>query len=156
MPEDFLSRHDMKQWEFMLDREVFTSILEHFNLQPTLDAFTCQFSALLPKYMSWHRDPQAVAQDALLQPWDPVSYMFPPVPLLPRVIRKIRSQKIRAILVCPQWPSALWWGLMQDMMVEPPMMLPNFRTILRTLDNSPVIPFLDPLVALYHSGKSLT
>ena len=82
MPADFLSRHDMKQWEFMLDREVFTSILEHFNLQPTLDAFACQFSALLPKYMSWYRDPQAVAQDALLQPWDPVSYLFPPVPLL--------------------------------------------------------------------------
>ena len=98
---DFLSRHDMKQWEFMLDREVFTSILEHFNLQPTLDAFACQFLALLPRYMSLHKDHQAVAQDALLQTWDPVSYLFPPVPLLPKVIRKIRNQTIRVILVCP-------------------------------------------------------
>ena len=37
---DFLSRHNMTQWMFMLDRKVFRSILDHFSLQPTLDAFT--------------------------------------------------------------------------------------------------------------------
>ena len=58
---DFLSRHDMDHWEFRLDRKVFRSILDHFNLQPALDAFACQFLAQLPRYMSWHRDPQAVA-----------------------------------------------------------------------------------------------
>ena len=139
----------------MLDREVFTSILEHFNLQPTLDAFACQFSALISRYMSLHKYHQVVAQDALLQPWDPVSYLFPPVPLLPKVIRKIRNQKIRVILVCPQWPTALWWGLMQDMMVEPPMMLPHYRIILETLDNTSVTLFLDSLVALHLKGRNL-
>ena len=152
---DFLSRHDMDQWMFRLDKRVFRSILEHINLQPALYAFTCHYSAQLPRYMSWHRDHQALAQDALLHPWDPVSYLFPPVPLLPKVIRRIRDQKIRVTLVCPHWPTALWWGLMQDMMVEPPMMLPHYRTILKTLDSSPVIPYLDPLVALHLSGKSL-
>lgn len=70
---EFLSRHDMTQCIFMLDRRVFRSILEHFNHQPTLDAFACRYSAQLPRYMSWHRDQQAVAQDALLSPWDPVT-----------------------------------------------------------------------------------
>ena len=104
--------------------------------------------------MSWERDLQAVAQDAMIQSWDPVSYLFPPVPLLPKVIRMIKDQRIRAILVCPQWPSALWWGLVTEMMVEPPMLLPHYRSILRTLDNSPVSPYLDPLVALHLSGKN--
>ena len=49
---DFLSRHDMDQWSFRLDRKVFGSILEHFSLQPTLDAFACHYSAHLPRYMS--------------------------------------------------------------------------------------------------------
>ena len=49
---DFLSRHNMDQWMFRLDKEVFRSILEHFNLQPTLDAFACYYSAQLPRYMS--------------------------------------------------------------------------------------------------------
>ena len=145
----------MTQWMFMLDRKVFRSILDHFSLQPTLDAFTCQYSAQLPRYMSWHRDQQAVAQDALLSPWDPVTYLFPPVPLLPKVVRKIRDQRIRAILVCPQWPTALWWGLLLDMMVEPPMLLPHYKTILETQDNTPVVPYLDPLVALHVTGRNL-
>ena len=49
---DFLSRHDMTQWMFMLDKRVFRPILEHFSLQPTLDAFACCYSAQLPRYMA--------------------------------------------------------------------------------------------------------
>ena len=151
---DFLSRNDIGQWMFMLKRDMFKSIMDHFNLYPTLDAFACHWSAQLPRYMSWHRDPQAVAQDALLSPWDPVTFLFPPVPLLPKVVRKIKDQKIRAILVCPKWPTALWWGLLVGMMVEPPMVLPYYRTVLQTQDNSPVEPYLDPLVALHVSGRN--
>ena len=151
---DFLSRHDVTQWMFMLDRTVFRSVLDYFSLRPTLDAFACRYSAQLPRYMSWSRDQHAVAQDALFSPWDPVTYLFPPVPLLPKVIRKIRDQKIRAILVCPQWPTALWWGMLLDMMVEPPMLLPHYKNILQTLDGTPVSPYLDPLVALHLTGKN--
>ena len=151
---DFLSRHDVSQWEFMLHRDMFNNILEHFNINPTLDAFACQWSAQLPRCMSWHRDPQAVAQDAFLSPWDPVTFLFPPVPLLPKVISRIREQKIRGLLICPQWPTALWWGLLSEMLVEPPMLLPYYKTILRTPDNSQVQPYLDPLVALHVSGRN--
>ena len=113
---DLLSRHDLlSQWTFMLKREMFSQILRHFHLQPTLDAFACHWSAQLPRYMSWHRDPLAVAQDALLAPWDPVTYLFQPVPLLPKVVRKVKDERLRAILICPQWPTALWWGLLQEM-----------------------------------------
>ena len=128
----------MYHWEIMLDREVFSAILEHFDLQPTLDVFTSRSTAQLSRFMSWERDPQAVGQDAMMQSWDPVSYLFPPVPLLSKVIRRVRDQKIRTVLVCPQWPLALWWGLMMEMMVEPPMKLPHYKRIARTLDDSSV------------------
>ena len=49
---DFLSRHDMDHWEFMLDRDTFSAILEHFSLYPTLDVFPSQSMAQLPRYMS--------------------------------------------------------------------------------------------------------
>ena len=89
---DFLSRHDMYHWEIMLDREVFSAILEHFDLQPTLDVFASRSTAQLSRFMSWEKDPQTVAQDAMIQSWDPVSYLFPPVPLLPKVIRQVKDQ----------------------------------------------------------------
>ena len=79
-----------------------------------------------------------MAQDALFQSWDPVTYLFPPVPLLQRVIQRIKEQKIRAILVCPQWPQSLYWNLVTEMLVEPPMLLPYYKLILETQDQSPV------------------
>ena len=42
---DFLSRHDISQWTFMLKRDVFSQILDHFHLQPTLDAFSYHWLA---------------------------------------------------------------------------------------------------------------
>ena len=154
---DFLSRHDMDNWELCLDRNIFTSVVEHFSVYPSLDAFASHWSAQLPRYMSWYRDSQAVAQDALLNPWDQITYLFPPVPLLPRVIRKVREEKIRALLICPYWPTALWWGLLVDMLVEPPMALPHYRIIMTHYRTNGTIPYLDPLVALHlhSSGKHL-
>ena len=54
-------------------------VLETFYVRLTLDAFAS--TAQPPWYMIWFRDPQAVALDALLHEWDPVTYLFPPVPL---------------------------------------------------------------------------
>ena len=54
---DFLSRHNMSHWEIMLDREIFTAILEHFNRHPTLDVLSSQSTAQLSRFMSWERDP---------------------------------------------------------------------------------------------------
>ena len=152
---DFLSRNDISQWTFMLNKEMFSQILDHYHLQPTLDAFACRWSAQLPRYMSWHRDPLAVAQDALLAPWDPVTYLFPPVPLLPKVVRKVKGERLRAILICPQWPTALWWGLLQEMIVEPPLVLPHYRSIVEIFHQDQTLPYLEPLVALHISGKNL-
>ena len=50
----------------------------------------------------------------------------------------------------------LWWVSMTEMMMEPPLKLPYYKRCVRTLDNSPVRPYLDTLVALHISGKSLT
>ena len=155
MAADFLSRDFLDCWNFRLNKEVFSSILWHFNLNPTLDAFACHFSAQLPRFMSWYPDPLAVAQDALLQPWDPVTYLFHPVPLLQKVIQWIKDQRVRAILVCPQWPQSLYWGLAAEMLVEPQKLLLYYKPILETRDQSPVGPYLDPLVALHLLGKNL-
>ena len=45
--------------------------------------------------------------------------------------------------------------MLLDMMVEPPMLFPLYKTILETLVNNPVVPYLDPLVTLYVTSRSL-
>ena len=153
---DFLSRHKMETWEVQLDPALFQQILFHFQLTPTLDAFLSSGTAQLTRYMSWYLDNNAVARDAILSPWDPLTYLFPPVPLLTKVLQKVKLQGIRAILVCPQWPSALWWTLVQEMLVEPPLPLPHFKAALRTPTGNPVQCYLDPLVAVHISWQIST
>ena len=46
-------------------------------------------------------------------------------------------------------------GSVMEMLVEPPMLFPYFKLILETRDQSPVGPYLDPLVALHLLGKNL-
>ena len=152
---DFLTRNTLSQWDFRLDRDVFCMILETFQVRPTLDAFASSNTAQLPRYMTWYPDRNAVARDALLHPWDRVTYLFPPVPLLLKVIMRIRQQQIRAVLVCPQWPTSLWWPLVLEMLVEPLLPLPHYKSVLTVVEGGPIQPYLDPLVALHLSGENM-
>jgi hypothetical protein len=55
-----------------------TFVSSRLEVQPTLEAFASKDTALIPPYMSWERDSQAVGRDALMEAWDPVSLCFPP------------------------------------------------------------------------------
>ena len=103
--------------------------------------------------MTWEQDPMAVARDALMAEWDSKSYLFPPVPLLMRVIEIVKVQRVEALLICPRWPSSLWWPLLEDLMLEPPLPLPPLRRVVETKDGAELGVYMDPLVALLISGK---
>ena len=98
--------------------------------------------------MSWYPDHQAVAQDALIQQWDQVSYLFPPVPLIPKSLQKIMKEKLEVVMIVPHWPTAIWWSLIQEMLVVPLLPLPNYKTILIKETNAD-LPYLSPLVAVH-------
>ena len=149
---DFLSRNDIHYWEIVLEKSVFRMILETFQVQPTLDAFASKETAQLSRYMSWFKDDHALAMDAFLHDWDPVTYLFPPVPLIMKVLQKVRSQGIHAVLVCPQWPTALWWPMVVEMLVDPPIPLPHYKEALKMMSQGVKLPYMEPLVAVHISG----
>ena len=146
---DFLSRHDLNQWECQLSRGVYSMIIEHFQLSPTLDAFASKKTKQISRYMTWEYDPEAVARNALIHRWDSVTYLFPPVPLVLKSLQKIQEENLTVIMVLPNWPTALWWPLVQELMVDPYLPLPPCRTILTMKSNYPRLPYLDPLVAVH-------
>ena len=150
---DFLTRHTLPQWEFQLLPETFCFILDHFHVSPTLDAFSSRATAQLDRYMTWYPDSQAVARDALIHPWDPVTYLFPPVPMILKCLKKVMTEKIEVVMVLPQWPSALWWPLVQNMLVNPPLSLPSYRSVLEMVDSSQELPYMNPLVAVHIQGN---
>ena len=103
--------------------------------------------------MSWYHDDEAVGQDALLCPWDEMTWLFPHVPLLAKVVNKVKRENISAILICPHWPSSVWWLQVKELVVRPALPLPNFRQITRSTAGGEVQVYLDPLEALLISGK---
>ena len=150
---DFLSRHQLHQWEFQLSRRIFNLVLDHFHVSPTLDVFASRETRLLPRYMTWYPDRSAIGRDALLHPWDQVSYCFPPIPLILKTLQKIEKEQIEVVMILPQWPSALWWPLVLRLMINPILPLPNYRTILSMVDRSRDLPYLQPLIAVHLKGK---
>lgn len=149
---DFLSRYSMRQWECQISRSTFLTILARFQVSPTLDCFASKETKMLPRYMTWYPDPEAVARDAMLNPWDNVCYLFPPVPLILKVLQKVKMEKVQAVLIVPMWPSALWWSVLQELLMEPPITLPNFKTVLTMVNKNYDLPYLHPLIAAHIQG----
>ena len=83
---DFLSCQALVAWDFQLSHQLFRQVCCHFQVMPTLDAFATSRTNLLPRYMTWDRDESVVGQNCLHYLWDPVTWLFPPVPLLSAVL----------------------------------------------------------------------
>ena len=120
----------------------------------SLDAFVTSRSNLLPRYMTWERDKSVVGQNCLNYLWDPVTWLFPPVPLISAVLREVEEQQIEAIIICPGWERALWWHHLSKMLVQPIWWLPASRLCLSYPDSTKVVEFsMDPLVAAHIRGS---
>ena len=139
---DFLSRHRLDTWEIKLAEDLFKMVLRHFQV----GAFASRLTKQLDRYMSWEEDKEAVSRDALLSPWDETTWLF--------LVHKVKEEGIMAILICPYWPTSLWWLLVQELIVAPPLPLPPYKVSTRNMRGGPVGVYLDPLQALLISGRS--
>ena len=85
--------------------------------KPLINAFATCLNNQPPRYWSPVPDPLAEAIDAMAQPWDKESlYMFPPFPLLPAVLRKLKSQPHEyVVLILPWNEGAPWFPDLQEL-----------------------------------------
>ena len=62
-------------------------------------------------------------------------YMFPPFPLLSKVMQKLRSTQVaEVILVASWWPTQSWFPHLLCLCVEHPLVLPYRRDLLSQQD----------------------
>ena len=112
---DMLSRNDPLSSEWSLSSLDFKQIL---LLEPHLevDLFATSFNNKLPTFLSPCPDKTAAGVDALATSWDKWKYlyMFPPTPLIPKVIAKIMNSHFRrAVLVTQDTPTRPWFMSLQ-------------------------------------------
>ena len=152
---DFLSRHRLQRWDFKLISSEFWRICRKLQVWPTLDAFASKGTHQILRYMTWDRDPKAMAINTLDFYWDPVTWLFPPVPLIPLALERVLQQQIMAILICPGWTGAMWWPQLVKLRTEmAPICLPAAADCLKFPKGSmEELPNLDPLYAFHISRK---
>ena len=114
-----------------------------------LDAFTSSRSHQIPRYMIWEEDCKAMEINALDYYWDPVTWLFPPVPLIPLALERVLEQQIKEILICPGWTGAMWWPKLVELRTELALIcLPAAADCLRLpRESTEDLPNLDPLYA---------
>lgn len=141
---DIESRKINYDAEWKLNSHMLRTALNKLSCEPTVDLFASQLNAQFDTYVSFRPDPQAIAVDAFCFKWKMYTfYAFPPFSVLPRVLQKIRIEEASGILVVPDWPTQVWYPLLQQLLVCPPVRL-NCTPTLLSLPSHPHL--IHPLV----------
>ncbi|CAJ0930814.1 unnamed protein product [Ranitomeya imitator] len=92
---DFLSRQGLDSEEWSLHPEIFHQICCRWGT-PDVDLMASRLNSKVPDFIARSHDPAAIGADALILLWHNfrLQYIFPPLPLLPRVIKKIRAEGV--------------------------------------------------------------
>ena len=116
--------------DWHLHPAAFKMLTDRWGL-PDIDLFATSASTHLPTFFAWGDDSCALALDALAQPWEfRLAYAFPPPPLLPRTIEKIRRSSGTFLLITPHWPTQKWVPMLLDLPVIDVCRLPTWEQLL--------------------------
>jgi hypothetical protein len=103
--------------DWRLDPRVFRQILSLWG-PPQIDLFASRQSAQTARFMSWRAADFPEASDALSMRWDfTLAFLFPPILLLKRVVRKLELSKGTFLLVSPYWEAQTWFASLQALQV---------------------------------------
>ena len=121
------SRNIRDNMEWQLCPEKFREICGVLGT-PHIDLFATRLNHQLPRYMAWKPDPGAVAVDAFTEPWGNLfAYIFPPFNLISRVLKKIETERVSAVVIVPYWPTQSWFPKFLKLCIDPPCILSNRR-----------------------------
>jgi hypothetical protein len=99
--------------DWHLDVDVFHQISTLWGT-PQIDLFASRRSAQTARFMSWRAVDSPEAIDALCMRWNfRLAFLFPPIPLLKRVVRKLEVSRGIYLLVTPYWEAQTWFASLQ-------------------------------------------
>ena len=76
-----------------------------------------------------------MAIDALSVSWDHIhGYAFPIFHVIPAILNKIYLFQCRIVLAAPLWPQRSWFSDLLQLLVAPPLRLPNVPDLLGHLE----------------------
>ena len=106
---DRLSGLPTRTHEWSLNDTVFLDICCRWG-QPTIDLFASHTNAKCPRYCSRAGRDRTSLGDAFMVLWSgELTYLFPPIPVLLKMITRIIQYQTDTILIAPWWPRQPWF-----------------------------------------------
>jgi hypothetical protein len=103
--------------DWHLDPRVFRQISSLWG-PPQINLFASLQLTQMTRFMSWRAADSPEAIDMLSMRWDfALAYLFPPSPLLKRVVRKLELSRGTFLLVTPYWEAQTWFAILQAFQV---------------------------------------
>jgi hypothetical protein len=97
-------------------------------------------------FMSWRAADFPEAIDTLSMRWDyMLAFLFLPIPLLKRVVRKLELSKGTFLLITPYWEAQTWFASLQVLQVVDIRRLPFHNDLIIDLSTGEPPPSLERL-----------
>ena len=123
---DYLSRLENNDHSYSLSNKFFALLCEAINFPLVIDCFASRLNYKIENFISRFPDPYSSYIDAFSVKWSHNVYLFPPIPVIHRVIAKFISDKTdHGLLICPYWPSQLWFPSLLELLIAPPILVPS-------------------------------
>ena len=123
---DRLSRMENSDHSYSISETFFDLLFNSISFPLKVDCFASRLNFKLDNFISRYYDPYSSWVDAFTVHWSDHVYLFPPVPIIHRVISKFKADKTgHGLLICPYWPSQLWFPSLLEILIAPPILIPS-------------------------------
>jgi hypothetical protein len=95
-------------------------VLSSWGRQIDADPFAAGWNTHHSTYCSTTKDRNAIGCNAFNIPWKQFSLplLHPPLPILPRVLRRVRQEGIAAVVITPAWQRQPWSEYLASMTIR--------------------------------------
>lgn len=122
---DFLSRSIINTHEYHLSQCCFNKLISKITFKPNIDLFASQTNSKLNKYVSWFKDDSSFLVNAFSFSWPNNVYLFPPITLISKCIKKILHDKVEnALFITPAWPGLISLPSLMSNSIDNPIFIP--------------------------------
>ncbi|KAG6457274.1 hypothetical protein O3G_MSEX010212 [Manduca sexta] len=104
---------------------------------PCIDLFATQESAVVARYVTRFPCKQAEYVNAFTKMWAyKLAWIFPPPPLIPRILQHLKQSQGTFLLVVPRWENVFWRPILKKRALDRPFTIRNLHNPLIELQTN--------------------
>ena len=122
---DKLSRIEHSDHSYFLTKSCFEELCYNLHFPLKVDCFASRLNFKIKNFISRYCDPLCSWVNAFSTKWTDHVYLFPPYPIINKVISKfISDQTGHGLLICPYRSSQSWFPSLLDLLISSPLLIP--------------------------------